>query len=331
MDAARARRFMLSASTLIACLAAPAGAAAQPAPLRLDYEVAAGCPDAGAFTTEVRARAPRSAGLAHRAIAVRITSSSSGSPGAASFEGSVVITDDTGVIPSRAVRGDTCDEVVRALALTVAMTLDPEENAEAVTILAAPPPPLEPALPPPEKPPGAQAFSARSGVHLSAGVRGGAESGVGPRLAPAFGVYADVAVGNLAVRLGAVRAVSPLVERGAGAARFARTTATLDACPLRWRPSASLALVPCAAFEIGSLSSEGQATVDPESVARLWSAVGLVERLVWEPAGPLVFELEGRALVPLTRDRFYFRPADDVFEASILVFSAGLTAGVRFW
>jgi hypothetical protein len=328
IDVQRTVRVTLSAGTLVACLAAGTEAAAQPAPLRLDYEVAAGCPEAGAFTAEVRARAASSsASLANRAIAVKITSSAGGSSAAASFEGSVVITDDSGVTPSRAVRGDTCDEVVRALALTVAMTLDPEERPPTVIIAAV----SEAAPPPAEKPPAVAALPSRSGVHLSAGVRGGAESGVGPLLAPALGIYGDVAVGNLALRIGGVRAVSPLVERGAGAARFARTTATLDACPFRWRPSPSVALVPCAGFEIGSLTSDGRATVDPESVARLWSAAGLVERVVWEPVGPLVIELEGRATVPLTRDRFYFRPADDVFEAPILAFSAGLTAGVRFW
>jgi hypothetical protein len=293
--------------------------------MRLDYQAPAGCPTADAFTSEVRARAPQSRSEAASAVEVRIVANAS-SPGVETFEGRMVITDESGATPSRAVRGDSCAEVVRALALAVAMTFEPVESAPPVVVAVSPPAP-------PERPPVVPPPPARPRLHVSAGLKGSAESGVGPRVAPALGIYGDVAAGSLSLRLGAARAVSPLVARGAGKARFARTTATLDGCPLRWRaaPGLGLSVVPCLAFEIGSLTSDGQSTVDPESTSRLWVASGLSTRLVWEPVGPLVLELEGRANVPLTRDRFFFRPAEDVFEAPIVAFSVGLAGGVRFW
>ena len=292
--------------------------------MRLDYDAPAGCPDSTAFAAEVRARAPRTSNVAAPAVNVKITASSSPPP-ANAFEGSVVITDDSGESPSRAVRGDSCAEVVRALALAVAMTFDPAESAPPPAVIAPPPP--APAAPDRA---GETTAPAPERLHIAAGLIGSAESGVGPLVAPAVGIYGDLAAASLSLRLGATRAVSPIVERAVGSARFARTTATLDACPLRWRATANVSAVPCVAIEIGSLTSDGRSTVDPESASRLWIATGLSARLVWEAAGPLFFELEGRANVPLTRDTFIFRPAEEVFKAPIVAFSAGLSAGVRF-
>jgi hypothetical protein len=298
--------------------------------MRLEYQAPAGCPDGDAFTAEVRARAPRSSKLGGRSVEVTVSPTIASSPAATQFEGRVVIADENGVTPSRAVRGDTCAEVVRALALAVAMTIDPaEELPSAPAAVSAPPAPESAGAPPVER--SAPGAAAGQPLHLSAGLKAGAESAVGPLVAPALGIYADLAGPRASLRLGAARSVSPLVERSAGSARFARTTATLDGCPVRWRAAATLALVPCATFEIGSLASDGQATIDPESTARLWVAAGLAGRLVWEPASPLVFEVEGRAMAPFTRDQFYFRPASDVFQAPIVAFSAGMTGGVRFW
>lgn len=314
---------VVAIGTLAACLLIGGPASAQAPAMRLDYETPEGCPDADAFTAELRARAPQSSTYGSRSIHVRIVANAASSR-VKGLEGSVTITDDSGATPSREVRGDSCAEVVRALALAVAMTFDPADVVPpAVVITNEPPrnPAPETGAPPPTAP---------DRLHLSVGLKGGAESAVGPLLAPAFGIYAELAAGSLSLRLGAVRAVSPLVQRASGSTRFARTAATLDGCPFRWRATPTLSAVPCIAFEFGSLSSEGRSTTNPESTSRLWLATGLSGRVVWEPVGPLVLELEGRANVPLTRDSFFFRPAEDVFEAPIVAFSAGLAAGVRF-
>jgi hypothetical protein len=314
-----------------ACLALAAQASAQEPSMRLVYRAPAGCPDSEAFTAEVRARAPRSFDLGARAVEVTVTSSQAASPGAAAFEGRVVITDEEGVTPSRAVHGDTCEEVVRALALAVAMTIEPAESGPAPARAGVAPPRPAAATPSAAAPPADEgATPPRERLRVAAGLRGGAESAVGPLLAPTLGVYVDLALGRASLRVGAARAVSPIVERGAGSARFARTTAIVDGCWPSLRAAASLSLAPCATFELGSLTSDGQATVDAESSSRVWAAAGLAGRLAWEPFGPLVLELEARATAPLTRDRFYFRPAEDVFRAPFAAFSGGLTAGVRF-
>ena len=296
--------------------------------MRLDYEAPAGCPDANAFAAEVRARAPRTATEAAPTVHVRVAASPSATRSEA-FEGSVVITDESGESPSRAVRGDSCTEVVRALALAVAMTFDPAESAPPPAVIA-PSPPLPPAPAPAPDRAGETTAPSPERVHIAAGLRGAAETGVGPLVAPALGIYGELAGASLSLRIGATRAVSPIVDRAAGSARFARTAATLEACPFRWRATSNVSVVPCVAFEIGSLTSDGRSTVDPESTSRLWIATGLAARLVWEPAAPLFFELEGRANVPLTRDSFIFRPAEEVFKAPIVAFSAGFGAGVRF-
>lgn len=328
MDVRAISRTVVAAALVVATGREGTADAQQPS-LRVDYQAPAGCPDADSFTAEVRARAPGPSTLAGRTIELKIGSPASGASDAAKFEGRVVIADAMGVTSSRAVRGDTCAEVVRALALAVAMTVDPAEEAPAVPPVSidAPAPTSAVAAPIDRDAP---RTDDRESVHVTAGLRAGVETAIGPLLAPALGIYGELETRHASLRLGAVRAVSPLVERAAGSARFARTTVAVDGCPLRWHPAASVALVPCATVEVGSLGFEGEAVVSPESSARWWVAAGLSGRVVWEPFAPVVLELEGRATVPFTRDTFYFRPADDVFQAPIVAFAAGLTAGVRF-
>lgn len=293
---------------------------AAPDALPLAYDAPAECPSGDVFAAEVRARAPRSASLGTSSLVVTITAA--WEPGGEGrFEGRVMLRDGNGSAPSRAVRADSCAEVVRALALAVAMTFDPDESPAEATVDAG-------AVPPPERVRETPA-PAPASLHFRAGVRAGVESGVGPLLAPALGGFVELDARRLSLRVGVAHAASPTVERSVGAAGFGRTTGMVDACPLRWR-AGSVASAACAAFEVGTLTSTGRDTISPESTTRPWIAAGVAGRLAWEPLARLVIEVEGRGSFPLVRDRFVFRPSEEVFETPILAFSAALTAGVRF-
>ena len=280
------------------------------------YDVPDGCPDADGFASEVLARAPSSANLAATSFDVTISTTTG------RFEGRVTVRDEDGASPSRAVQADSCEEVVRALALVVAMTFDPDERPSAPVPAAAPPDPA------PETAPDRIA-PAPARLRFGVGARGGVTSAVGPLVSPMLGGYVALEARRFSLRMGVSRAESSIVERVAGSATFARTTGMVDACPLLSRGS-TVSGAACAGLEVGTLASTGRDTVSPESSTRPWVAAGLAARLGWEPLPRFVLELEGRGSFPLVRDRFVFRPSDEVFETPLLAISAALTAGVRF-
>ena len=109
--------------------------AAEPAVLvRLDYAAPKSCPDAAAFTVQMKARAPHVVVVSDantREVKVRIV------PHAKHFSGRISIADTDGE-SLRSVESEDCAEVVTALAVIGAFTLDPlgvaqSHNGQATT------------------------------------------------------------------------------------------------------------------------------------------------------------------------------------------------------
>ena len=101
--------------------AAPSGAGAGP-PVRIQWNAPAGCSEADAFLAGVQARAERvrraKEGEPALRLEVRLDRTSS-----LKIHGELRMTDDRGRFELRKVDGRTCDEVVDALSLTVALAL----------------------------------------------------------------------------------------------------------------------------------------------------------------------------------------------------------------
>jgi hypothetical protein len=101
----------------------PAPASAQVEPIRLTYRAYASCPTEGRFVREVTARTERARvatpGEAARAFLVTVT------PETGTIRGLLSITSLGGSVSRREVTGDTCSEVVSALALITALAIDP--------------------------------------------------------------------------------------------------------------------------------------------------------------------------------------------------------------
>lgn len=124
----------LSTVTAFAALtwARPVRAADAAEPLSIAYEATASCPDSLAFFGEItgrttRARLPRRAEPA-RMIRVRIARD-----GAGAFAGRLTAEEPNGeVSSSRDVNGDTCQEVVEALAFVAALSVDPSASRRPV-------------------------------------------------------------------------------------------------------------------------------------------------------------------------------------------------------
>lgn len=291
-------------------------AAAEAGARQLDYDAPPSCPDEQAFASEVHTRAPNQAAFDNRKIDVRIRKNAT----TATFDGRIVMTDEDDGARERAVSGPTCDDVVRALALSVVMALADEEQTAPPSPPVANRPPREVETEPPARP---------KSVRWSIGAEGGVASGVGPLVAPSASAFGNLAIGRSAVRLSASYAWSPLVERSFGSARFSRAIVGVEACPYRLGGQ-DIAFVPCATFETGGLFAEGRSTVSPESSSRFWMAAGLGMHLSFERLSPVFIEIDARGNAPFIRDRFFFRPDEEVYKAPILTFFTGVGAGVRF-
>lgn len=131
----------LSSLVLFTLLAA----APEQRPTLVEYQAPVGCPDQAAFQAELAARTdlvrfvPTVREATARVTALVVFKN-------ARFEGSLVVELADGARSKKTLRGPKCETVTRAMTLTAALVLDPE-NAK--TVLPDPPPPVVTPPPPP--------------------------------------------------------------------------------------------------------------------------------------------------------------------------------------
>ncbi len=318
----------LAGALAVAAVIAPAPAAAEdaPEPIRVAFRAPEGCPDEAAFTGEITARTAKARaarpGEAARTFTVALEVSGKGA------RGTLAIEDPHGESAAREVSGDTCAEVVSALALIAALAIDPKAST-------APRPPAPPHRPPerlPPPPPYAPLpwwgpVAGPLPAHVAPGPPAhwrwswGFHAEAASALAPGIVLVLGGDVEALLVRDGvlspAVRVSMRIADTGflrAGdeAARFRWTAARVTGCPVRVPLLPSLALTPCALFDAGVLQADGLGAAFSLSSARPWVAPGVSGRLQWDlgaalPA-PVLVEVEGGGTFPLVRDTFSFFP-----------------------
>jgi hypothetical protein len=228
----------------------------------------------------------------------------------------------------RAARGKTCDEVADALALILAMALDPTvtPNAPAAGAPTAPPsvqtPAAEPArapvasaapvptLPPPRSP--RQARPRAFAVDIGAGPAVAAGMAPAPSVGGVLFLEASAKGPGLwapAVVVAAELDHSPTTHPNGAYGSFTRVFARLEGCPLRFPQWPTLGLRPCGAFEYGMLEGKGEIVRRGRWVA---PAVGL--RAEWRPYPTVLLALDGLVSWPLVRDRFFFAPRTTVLK-----------------
>ncbi|GAC1577875.1 MAG: hypothetical protein NVS3B20_25690 [Polyangiales bacterium] len=105
-------------------------------PMRVFYEAHPGCPDAQHFSSEIVARTPHvrivNDASTARVIRVTIARSSLGSTG------HLVIQEGSSTSNAREVSATSCDEVVSAIALIAALSVDPQAQSAATVSVASP-------------------------------------------------------------------------------------------------------------------------------------------------------------------------------------------------
>ncbi len=324
------------------------GGDAVPVAIRVNYDAPNECPNAAAFYDAVSARTdhvrPAVGEEPRLDVTVRVTRDARG------FAGEVreVVNGKESAV--RSMDGQTCKEVVEALSLTVALSIDPNAHAP------APKPPSTPAPspvtsrgtssqtqnssekcrePPVENPPevASEGLTERPSAALPVG---GAATPL--HLEIGLGVLGTL-VDTAGFSLGGGLFASVLRESSAStsssfqvALAFASTgfpnspsdhrarfgALSLDACPWRRRFS-DVELAPCALASLGVLEVTGRGVSDAKTVDRAWFSAGLDGQLSWLLGHGWAFEGALGGTVPLVRRRYFTSDAEHVVAQTPVV------------
>jgi hypothetical protein len=277
--------------------------------IHLDFQAPPGCPDATAFRTELRARNRRLRAGKRVVGDLGVTVSEVGNR----LSASLVVRSGGKVIGTRRVEGETCKDVIVAIALAAALDLDAlaESTPEVAPLgptessTSSPPPP-----PPVPKPAWAWQFGIGAHASLTTGVAN----------APLIGVPGFIDLGTRprglvspSLRLVFEGTESGSVPEAVGALRFTWFIGALEACPLRWG-SPLVALRPCARLEAGVLRGTPEQVSFGHEVTQPWVSGGIVARAEWVPIPLIFFEIEGGARVPFLREQFVFLPGETLYR-----------------
>ncbi|MBX3214421.1 MAG: hypothetical protein KF850_20465 [Labilithrix sp.] len=335
--ATRARAVVLAIAATVAARPAHAEPVDEDSPrFRLLYEAASDtCPNAPAFLAAVRARTerPRLAGPGESApvFAVSIRDE----PARGQVVGRLEIREEDGTRQERVVESETCSDVAKALALVVALYLDPDATSDREPSPDEPPAsPPKPApkprveAPPPAPPPRTIVF----GAGAAAGVLGG----VGPAVAPRAGVFAgmQIAVGSRPWARGSLRLSADVSSSeanvGVGSQSYRLVTGTLRACPVRLPLASVLSLAPCAGMQAGVHRGTTSGIPNARAEDKTWLASTGTASLEVELSRSVTVELEGGVVAPLRRTRFFLAPDITLFRTPAVAGTGGVAVLVRF-
>jgi len=342
--------FVSSVATSLAIALSSTSAAAQPGsasePVAIAYDADPGCPPVNVFFDQVRARTQRvrRAERDEAALSLRVTARITDSAAIGRLE--VQTTSDE--VTARAMSAPECDELVAALALVAALSIDPDASMDTspgaptpdAGVSAArlegeqeePPPSLAPL--PRERIAAPASVAAPPRGTWSAGGGGWLHGGALPGVALGGRAWLETAAGDRgtwspAARLSVGAAATFAVVLGPAKARFQLYTARLDGCPTSLRFGGVVGFEPCLLIEGGALRGEGADVSIPRSATSLWLATGPLGRLKVRIGSHVTVELESGVVVPLSRPTMTFQ-GDTAYEVPLWGFTAGLGATMTF-
>ena len=353
------------AAILAIALASSGRAWASSDDVYLQYSASEGCPTRAEFEAQVEARTTRVRFLDRPGEGRFFRVYASVLDGHA--VGGVISGAGNSLGNMREVASNDCQEVVSALALIVALAIDPQASTSLSVHHPSEPEPSPKAVPPapasqraaPMMPqpfttvPVSSPWVDRRGwpgrssdVALSVGARveGGVwwSSGAVPMGTFALSLEGENTEPRLvapAVRLSLEHTESAAVNRAEGGARFGITFGRLDACPLHFRLASNVSVRPCVALEAGRLSATGLAgssVVHTLTRHRPWWALGQSLRVQIWLTKAWSSELEAVLAEPLWLDEFVFiRPStgaegETIAKTPVLVPKIGVGTAVHF-
>ena len=295
---------------------------------RMIWSSSAGCGDATRFLAELDGRTTRLRPARDGEHAITLIVELFGVAGG--VRGQLTVRKPDGDLTVREVPGPNCEEVESALALIVALMVDPlAGNAEHVSVSTrdrpGTKPPANTAAPTPR---------AASGWSLRVEQRATLRSAVAPNLAwgqglalmltregsglhPSLGLSANLARSTTSQRL--------------GSAEFEWAAAQLAVCPVGFQPAPGWDLRACGTFQAGRLRGVGFETVNSATKSIFWGALGLELQGRVKLVGPLWLGGEGALELPFSRERFYFEPGSTLHQVPALGASLGIGLGVYFF
>lgn len=333
---------MLAALTFASLVGLLASTKPPPEPLLVEWKAHAACPDVNVFWSALvsRSDAVRRAktGEPGRKVSVEIATNAKGSVGRVSIEGA----------EPRSIAAATCGEAVDAMAIVVALLLDPNASARAMSphgpartppapateeAPSTPPPPRDeppPSAPAAEEPPAPTSSLAAPPRPWVVSIGGGADVFSAGDTGAVLTTPISLEVAReVAIRLNLARGRSGTVRNELGpSARFVWSTARVDVCTGRGRRL--VAFSPCLAMEAGSLAGEPVVTDRPQSDQRLWMAAHVLGRGSLALGSTFSLELEAGAAVALTRPEFYVDPDFFLYRPAPLLFHARAGLMVHF-
>ena len=314
---------------------------AEPEPIRLSYTASDGCPSRDAFLGRLRARTTRfreaAEGEAARVFTVELAL------GAEASRGKFTVRARDGSSATRELKAPSCEQVGAALALVVAIAIDPQalvEVAQPKSEREPEPPPLPPAPPPPSPQDAARRPDVRSSEPMVRTVRGAfglrwdEVSGVTPMLRPVLRPFFEI-IGDRQGALVPGLRVSFAWTRDArvgtayGEADFSWYVGRIEACPLRLG-SVAVSLSSCVTFDAGALRVVGQNAPPSTARTRPWMSTGLNARGSARLWRWLFAEVEVGAAAPWIKDRWLFVDGTAIQSAPPISAWIGAGLGCRF-
>ena len=336
------------AAALVAFVPAPASASEADEPIVLHYAADDACPTEAQFIELVRAHAPRWTRVpegtgSSRTIRVVMSTRADGS------DGKLVVASPKGGTSERDIEGPTCTAVSRALALMVAVAIDPLAGAGGETSATRPEPPKptsKPVVPStvdrsssrvPKSPSGGPAVSTLPRVSLelrvestSAVVRGALLGmGLSMKLELPRGAGPEwIRAWQPSIGLGIRQSLPKELALRGGSAEFLWTAGHLRICPFRITLEQVFAISPCAEVNVGRLNAEARGFADARAVSTFWYDLGAS---FWTSVNLSRHVFVGSTLLvtaPVTRQPFALASGTIVSDAPVVGVLGGIGLGV---
>jgi hypothetical protein len=332
----------------------------EPQPFRVTFSTAAGCGSARAFEDEVLKRTDRlrlaESGETALGLSVELQPTTQG------IEGRLTLRETDGHVSERAVPGGGCEEVLSAMALIAALTVDPLARPDREVPIASRRPvnesdtskPVRPKRESPKRvvptreprkaetpeesvePRAPEPANAKRGLGFGVGQRVTLQTAVMPGATLGLGVHAELVVTSPSllaprIRFSGIFSQSGDITAAEGRAQFDWITARLQACPVRFGFDQSWNIRPCAYFDAGRLRGEGFDIEPHHQKSVFWTAAGVELSGEVRLFGPLTLGAEAGLLLPFRRDRFRFDPDTDLHDVPAAGFSGGVGLGLFFF
>ena len=317
----------------LAFVLAGGSAWAQAEMVPISYQADGSCPAADVFLAAVREKTPNVALAPAGAPASYAVNASAG---AGQSFARLTMRGADGTTTTRDLAGASCEEVVRAIALTTSLAITQEKEQRSAIPAAGPPPPPTPPRAPPE------GSRSRMAVGAGASVLGG----IAPRVAFAESVFLQgdlpASTWPASLRLGVLYA-NPATSNDPswGTARFQAMIAGLEACPYRVEAGHMFRLLPSARLEGGFYLASGDVTAPGGRSSTFSGAFGSLAPLVRGQVligDVLLLEAEVGLRFLLSRYSFEIQtapgstePARAVYDMPAVAGFGGLGLGFQFF